>query len=129
MTELEQQNKIMKILISYLLMERKQETQLSMAFAVLVQERHNQFHTLGDRKEGDESNFADCKNDLCASAFGILKDSRSMAVEINDLSIQLVADYQLTVQHAGNSCRAWLDEKKKVKSSSNLIIPQDSVRA
>jgi len=121
MTEVEQQNKIMKILLSYLLFERKQETQLSMAFAVLVQERHNRFHTLGDHKDGDESNFADCKNDLCASAFAMLKDSRSMAIEINDLSIQLVADYKLTVQHQGSSCRAWLDPKPQVQTAPSLI--------
>ena len=126
MTEIEQQNKIMKLLLSYLLMERKQETQLSMAYAVLVQERHNQFHTLGNHKEGDESNFADCKNDLCILAFNILRDSRSMAIEINDISIQLVTDFKLTIQHVGGTCRAWLDEKSKLQSSS-LITPPSSL--
>lgn len=121
-SELDQQNKILKILLQYLLFERKQETQLSLAFSILVQERHNQFHTIGDRKEGDGTNFIDCPNELCTSARAILDEGRAMAVEINDLTIQLIANYTLTVQKQGNTCRAYLKENPKVETPQ-LIVP------
>lgn len=120
--EVEQQNRIMKILIQYLLFERKQETQLSMAFAILVQERHNQFHTIGDKKEGDGTSFTECSNELCVSSRAILNEGRSMAVEINDFTIQMIANYTLTVQKQGNSLIAYLKEKPEVQEPS-LVTP------
>lgn len=124
-TEIEQRNNILTILCQYLLFERKQETQLSMAFALLVQERHNQYHTLGEHKTGDESDFSTCSNEKCRGAFDLLKDTRSMAVEVSDLTIQMIADYTLKIRNEGSVCRAYLEPKDQVKKQSNLIIPGD----
>lgn len=119
--QVKQQNSILKVLCAYLLLERKQETQLSMAFSILVQERHNQFHTLGNHKEGDDSSFADCSNEMCTAAFNVLKDSRSMAIEVNDLTIQMIADYDFTITGSKSTCRAWLASKEA--KSPKLVIP------
>src|SRR5690348_11588628 len=102
MTEIEEQNIILKTLCQYLLYERKQETQLSLAFHALVQERHNQYHTLtSDRKDGDESSFFECKNDICVGAVNLLKDSRAMAIEVNEFTVTLIDDYILSVRRIG----------------------------
>ena len=100
-----------------------------MAFAMLAQERHNQFHTVGDHKIGDESNFADCKNELCCLAFNLLKDSRSMAVEVSDFTIQLVADYKLTIQNQGRTVRAWMEHEPAINSQSTIITPEEAANA
>lgn len=123
--ELERQNKILKILLQYCLFERKQETQLAMAFSILVQERHNQFHTVGNRKDGDGTEFIDCPNELCAAARAVLNEGRAMAVEINDLSIQMIADFNLTIQKQGNTCRAYLTPKQQVQTPP-LVAPVPS---
>jgi hypothetical protein len=123
MNELEQQNKILKVICGYLLYERKQETQLRIAFSILAQERHNQFHTNGmNHKIGDGTDFSECSNDLCTAAYNILKEGRSMAVEINDLTIQMVAGFKFTIRKEGQCVRAWLEEGK-IEEVSNLVLP------
>lgn len=113
-TKGDQEFEALKVICQYLLFERKQETQLSMAFSLLVQERHNEFHTLGEHKIGDETDFSTCKNEICMASFNVLKDSRSMAVEINDFTLKLVSDYTLHVSKVGNICRAYLTEQSKI---------------
>jgi len=116
--QLEKQNSILKLLCSYLLFERKQESQLSLAFSMLAQERHNQFHTLGDHKMGDatsmkddQSSFADCDNEICTAAMDVLRSSRSMAIEINDITIEMMAGYEFRLAGSQKSCRAWMVPK------------------
>ena len=121
-TDLEKKYDLAKIFVSYLLFERKQETQLSMAFALLAQERHNNLHTLGDHKTGDESDFGDCDNDKCKMAFAVLKDSRNMSIEVNDFTIQMVAQYNLTIHGSKGSARAWLSPKTETQVPK-LIVP------
>lgn len=121
MTETEQQLGILRVLVQYLLFERKQETQLRLAFSALVQERHNQFHTIGERREGDGTSFTECKNELCSAAKAILAEGRAMAVEINDLSIKLISDYTLKVQKGSNACRAFLVENSQIEQEKKLV--------
>jgi hypothetical protein len=112
--EEEQKYTTLQVLCTYLLYERKQETQLSGSFAMLAQERHNQFHTEGDHMNGDGSSFGDCDNQVCRDAMKILKDSRSAGIEVNAFTLQLVEGFSLKVAIAGQTCRVWLEQKGKV---------------
>lgn len=120
MEEIEKQYGLTKILLTYLLMEKKQETQLSMAFAILAQERHTQFHTV-DQDKNHESNFGDCKNEKCVMAMNVIRDSRSMSVEVNELTVDIANSYKLTVSCVNRILRAWLTPKEAVQPS--IIIP------
>lgn len=98
----------------YLLYERQQETQLQIAFRMLVQERHNQFHTEGNRKDGDGTEFVDCNNEICKNARAILDDAKSMSVDINPLTLELTQPYNLKFVQAGTNLKAWLEEDKRI---------------
>lgn len=103
----------------YLLYERQQETQLQIAFRMLVQERHQQFHTKGNRKDGDGTEFIDCDNEICKNAKAILDECKSMSVDINPLTLELTQSYNLRFVQAGTNLKAWLELDKK----SSLVIP------
>lgn len=126
---LEKQYGLLKIMCSYLLLERKQDTPLRISFALLVQERHNEFHTEGGSAKGDmddkgnQTDFSECSNEICKGAFEILKESRAMAMEINDLTIQMVANYELNIKYEGKSARAWLKEKNLVQTDEIAVDP------
>jgi hypothetical protein len=117
--QIEKQNSLLKLLCSYLLFERKQESQLSIAFSILCQERHNQFHTIqGDRKMGDvsslkdeQSDFSECNNEICMAATEVLRSTRSMAIEINNITTEMVSDYEFHIAGSKTSCRAWMVPK------------------
>jgi hypothetical protein len=111
--ELKKQISILKVLLSYALFERKQESELSMAFSILVQERHNQFHTLGGHKEGDESSFGECDNEICKASMNVLKNSRSMSIEINDFTIEMIAGYEFKLAGSKTHCTAWLNPREE----------------
>lgn len=106
-------------LLSFLLYEKKQETQLSGAFGALVQERHNQFHTDSDDKvNGDGTTFYECGSDVCIQAKRILDDARTMSVELNEFGIEMISSFNLRIVKGQRSCRAWLEKKE-----ASLIIP------
>lgn len=105
---------VLKVLTTYLLFERKQETELSSSFALLAQERHNNFHTEGDRKNGDGTSFGDCSNEMCQMAMMVLKETRQSAIEINDLSINMIDSFLLRIMKSGRTCRAWLEQKSPI---------------
>lgn len=121
MTKEEEQIKTLSIICQYLLFERKQETQLQMAFAILAQERHNRLHTKNHHKS-DEDLFSDCSNDVCKMSYKTLMDGRQPAVEINEFTLKMIDGYTLKVQKTGSSCRVWLEGKPLVEEPK-LVIP------
>src|SRR5437868_11814705 len=88
-TEEEMMNAIYKITSMFLLYERSQDTQIRTAFSMLVQERHNEFHTLGDRKTGNNSSYEDCDNEICIASAKMINETKTMSIDITDLTIQL----------------------------------------
>lgn len=121
--ELKKQVSILKCLLSYALFEKKQESELSMAFSILVQERHNQFHTLGNHKEGDESSFGDCDNEICKASMNVLKSSRSMSIEINDLTMEMISGYDFKFVGSKTHCQSWLSPKEQIETPK-LVVSQ-----
>jgi hypothetical protein len=123
--QVEKQNSLLKLLCSYLLFERKQESQLSITFAMLCQERHNQFHTVqSDHKMGDassmqdeQSDFSECSNEICVAAVEVLRSTRSMSIEINDITTEMISSYEFHIAGSKTSCRAWM-----VPKETNLIV-------
>jgi hypothetical protein len=115
----EEKNELLVKLCSYLLFERKQETQLSMAYSIFAQERHNAFHTNGNPNSGDGTNFCDCTHEKCQMAFNVIKDSREMAIEFNEFSIKAIEGFRLKVDRQGRSVKAFLDipQPKEIKEN------------
>lgn len=105
-----------KVFLTYLLNERQEETEVRGAFAVLVQERHANFHC----PEGQETQFTECSNAACIQALKILQAARKPRVEINDLSLELVKMYNLKLKVDGvtRTASAYLEDK-------GAILPPD----
>lgn len=113
--DLQRQINMLAVFCKYLLFEKQQESQISMAYSIMAQERHNQFHTQGGSKEGDGSLFSDCDNEICKMAYQVIKDRNSTTAEINELTAALTENYALKIEgFEGNVMRAWLEEKSKV---------------
>lgn len=118
-----EKNQILQVLTTYLLYERREETQLRIAFAALVQERHNHFHAKQDLADDDTmSPFTECGNEICMSALKILQDARKPRIELNDLSIEVVRNYNLKVQKAGRTCAAYLEEIDVIKKPEDGLL-------
>jgi hypothetical protein len=121
MEDLKRQVNMLAIFCKYLLFEKQQESQISMAFSIMVQERHNNLHTLGNHKEGDGTLFSDCDNEICKMAYHVIKDRNSTTSEMNELTAALTDDYALKIEGiTGNVMRAWLEPKSKI------IKPEDA---
>lgn len=98
----------LQIIISCLLYDRENETEVRTAFATLVQERHHRFHDL----EGDlTTDFTECSNDICIQALGILQSARQSKIEINDFSVAQIEKYKLRIRKAERTCEAFLEER------------------
>jgi hypothetical protein len=95
-------------LTAYLLYERQEETEMRAAFATLVQERHSQFHD----EEGRITQFTECGNLICVNALQMLQSARKPRVELNELSVELIRNYNVKVQQdpIGRRCTAYLEE-------------------
>ena len=107
------------MLTAYLLYERKEETELRTAFAALVMQRHHTFHD----KEGEETDFTQCANQICINALAILQNARKARIELNDLSIQLLGPYNLIVRRESKSriCIAYLEDSDVIKPEQTLL--------
>lgn len=105
-------------LVSYLLYEREEETQLRAAFACLVQQRHSDFHADGDK----ESDFSDCANEVCINALKILQESRQKRIELNEVSLQMIQDYGLHVRKTGRVCIAWLESNADAAARKSSLV-------
>lgn len=125
-TEQEVLNAIHHLAVMYLLYERKNETQLRIAFTALVQERHNQFHTNGSNKEGDGTSFENCTNEICRNSAAILKIEQKAEIELNDFSVQMMNEnYVLRTMKSPGKCTIQLHEKSSVELTqpkSDLIL-------
>lgn len=118
--DMERQINMLAVFCKYLLFEKQQESQISMAYSIMAQERHNQFHTKGGNKEGDGSLFSDCDNEICKMAFRVIQDRNSTSAEINEFTASMTNDYALKIEgFEGNVMRAWLEPKEKI------IKPED----
>jgi hypothetical protein len=112
----------LQTIVSYLLYERQEETQLRTAFAALVQERHAHFHADGDKT----SEFTDCTNQICEHALKILQSGREQKTVINELSLKLIENFYTKVTITGRECIAELIEKQRltpVEESMTLPPP------
>lgn len=108
----------LQLLTSYLLYDRENETELRIAFAALVQERHHHFHDLTENKETE---FSQCANDKCVAALGILQNSRKPRIEINEFSAAMIAPFNLRVQKADRAVMAFLEEKGTIQPPANGV--------
>lgn len=121
-TEQEVLQAVHQIALMYLLHEKKNETQLRIAFTALVQERHNQFHTNGEHKEGDGTSFESCTNEICRNASAILKMEQKAEVELNDFTVHMMNEgYVLRTIKEARKCVIQLHEKGAV----DLTEPKD----
>lgn len=103
---------LFQALVSYLLYERENETELRTAFACTVQERHHHFH---DKDEYNETEFAVCTNDVCVKALGILQNARKPRVEINQFSAAMIEKYNLRVEKTKTAVVSYLEEKSLIE--------------
>lgn len=104
-------------LVSYLLYEREEETEVRSAFAALVGERHCHFHADGD----ETSDFTRCGNEVCVKALQILQKSKEKKIEINEFTLQLLANFSLKVMKSGRSCIAMLEQKSQIIPPGNGV--------
>ena len=97
----------LQALVTYLLYEKQEETQIRNAFAALVQERHARLHK-------EDTEFTVCSNDLCIKALDLLADARSMTVELNAFGVQVIQNYNLkfVLSKETKLLKAWLIEKE-----------------
>jgi len=111
---------VLHMLTAYLLYERREETELRIAFAALVAERHHHFHD----KLNEDTVFTECKNEVCINALKMLQNARKPRIEINQLSIDLVKNYNLTVQRdiVNKVCIAYLEEPGLIQQPESTMI-------
>lgn len=112
MPSLEEMAPALQLLVSWLLYDRENETELRIAFAALVQERHHHFH---DKEEYTETEFSMCEKDICVKALAILQEAKKPRIEVNELSAALLEKYVLRVQRADRKCIAFLEEKSLIE--------------
>ncbi len=130
MTQLSQQHppvevqlRTLAIIASYLLYDRREDTELSLAFATLVQERHNHFH--GDvwrDNKGNPSSFTECRNEKCQAANRILSARRDMHIPITTFAAQLM-DQQYTLEITPATGTLLVRLKKNDEPSDRLAHP------
>lgn len=106
---------IYNVIAQYLLYERREETEIRVAFAALVQERHSHFHD-------EDTEFTECSNELCITALKLLQSAREPKIEINDFSIQLIAPYSMKIQKSDKTCIAQLEEKAALVSDDGQSL-------
>lgn len=109
----------LQALVTYLLYEKREETQVRNAFAALVQERHANFH---DKKD-EGTSFEKCGNDLCKKALDLLADAQSPTIEMNAFGLQMIQPFNLKYVLSSESkiLKAWLVDKEE----SKIINPSD----
>lgn len=112
MSTLEEKATELYALTMFLLYERENETELRIAFAATVQERHHTFH---DKDENVTTEFAECPNEVCCKALAILQQARKPRIELNDFGIELIKKYALRLQKADRKCIAFLEEKSLIE--------------
>ena len=97
----------LQALVTYLLYEKQEETQIRNAFAALTQERHVRLHD-------EDTEFTSCANDLCIKALELLADAKSMTVELNAFGVQVIQNYNLkfVLSKETKLLKAWLVEKE-----------------
>lgn len=112
------------MLTAYLLYERREETQLRIAFAALIAERHHHFHDL----EGNDTPFTECGNEICIKGLAMLQSARKPRIEINQLSIDLVKEYNLVVTRdiKEKVCIAFLEEQNTIVKPDSTILKVDA---
>jgi len=108
----------LQLLTSYLLFERENQTELRVAFAGLVQERHHHFH---DLTEDRETKFEECGNQICMNALQILQNGRKPKIEVNEFSARMIAPYSLKLERTPKTIIAYLEEKSKIEKPADGI--------
>lgn len=127
MTKEEMEQRMIQAAAMYLLYEKKNETQLRIAFHALVQERHNAFHTDGGHKEGDGTSYENCSNEICRNAAAIIMSERKPEVEINKITTDMLDQgFTLMFNKLPDRFIVSLKEKGEVilpeNERSNLIL-------
>lgn len=104
---------VYRVLCTYLLYEKQEETEIRTAFSVLAQERHTNFHD----KEGKSTDFTQCNQEICILALKMLQTAKEMKVELNDFSVQLIKHLNLVIkkQAQTRTCVAFLEELSKIE--------------
>jgi hypothetical protein len=99
-------DQVICLAIQYLLYERARSTDLTAAFIVLLQERHENFHVkpyLGRPGHtptdpgAPPADFRQCDNDKCKLAASVLLAAQSPEVEISPLTVELMRDYKFNI--------------------------------
>lgn len=111
------------MITAFLLYERREETELRIAFAALIAERHHHFHDLDEK----ETPFTECGNEVCINGLRMLQSARKPRIEINQLSIDLVKQYNLIIQRdiQSKTCIAFLEEPDVIKQPESTILRVD----
>lgn len=86
---------LLRLLCTYLLYERAQETEVRVALEALVIERHSEFHN-------GELTYQDCGNEICSSACAILEKAQSTELQVNTFAISLMESYAINFQPVGD---------------------------
>lgn len=100
----ELERNVLKLLCSYLLYDRRSETELQLAFQVLIDERHREFHNA-------EVKWVDCKNDKCQAAVAILKNARKPEIMVTEVAAQLMNEFAIRFQPTPGCLHASLEKK------------------
>jgi hypothetical protein len=91
---------VLKLVCTYLLYERGEETQLQTAFRALVQQRHEHFH-LDPNDPNPASTFDQCTNPICVNSVAILAECRSQSVTLNEFMIRLMGEFGIIYTPGG----------------------------
>lgn len=113
---------ILRLLTTYLLYERGEQTQLRLAFMSLVEERHNYFHVDDSTEEDKRVKWLDCKNRVCINSRLILESERKQEVFLNPLAIQLMEQYGVMYSPAQGAIQAKLVAKSAIVQPENKIL-------
>ena len=109
---------VFRILCTYLLYERQEETEVRLAFAALVQERHTMFHC----GENEKTDFTECPNSICINALKILQEARKPRIELNDFSLEMIKNFNLKIQKASRQCIAYLEQMSELTPPKDVIL-------
>lgn len=126
----DKENYCLRLLCTYLLYERRHETAMSTMVEGLIVERHRQFHD-----ERPESNWRDCRNQVCVNARMLLDQAKEPEVELNEFAVQLMGGYTINFQprvvdHQMLGIKARLVEIaelfRAVRDTPNNVTPEPS---
>jgi len=99
--------RLLKLLSTYLLYERGEETELRCAFVALIAERHANFHENGVENIAEDA-WARCGNEICCNAAKILDNARKQEILITPFAVELMAQFGICYTPANGIIHARL---------------------